>query len=183
MENPQKNVCGYALIEIDDTGKKARMKEFRAIDGRLQDYLNDYYQNEGIGHDGAGELQQQLPQDLKDVLVLVTFNYTSIPAGPWEAPHSEYEDVFSVVNHTVMQWNYKEFFRKQVTHDITLEGHIQGNTVEEILSLLKVESTNLIVDVNWAEELVESWELFYDEDLIIESIPKEINTESEKIFF
>jgi hypothetical protein len=144
------SIDGYAIIAIDK--HKSFCIDHHVFDVRLQDL--EFY-----------ELEDMLtPNDLEDCLVMVFFTYKSIRSGGWE--YEEYEDCFIPVSHTVIQENYKEFWREQISIQVTSRGY------EEF------PSTNITENNAWHNEVIEDWETLYGEDFVIH--PKWIKKKEDK---
>lgn len=147
-------VDGYAVIEISTKGE-ARAKEHTFLDIRLDGHV-EFHDSEG-----AEQLSDQLPDDLKDVMVMVLFKYTCNSSrdydGEWDV-----EEIYTVVSHTVMKSNYKEFYREMVTE----EFNVGINGFENLESMPDEETTDFgfSPNKNYYNELLEDWETFYDED-------------------
>jgi hypothetical protein len=144
-------IDGIVMIAIDVDGNKSFCKSKEFYDVRLED-LEMY------------DIEDQLtPNDLKDCLVAVFFKYTSVcTSGGWWGG-DEYEDCFDIVNHVVIQNNYKEFWREQISIEITSHGYREYPWVDEP----KEFSMNIMDDKEWAEEIIEEWETLYDEDFTV----------------
>jgi hypothetical protein len=139
---------GFVLIEINTVGQ-ARMNdndEVNWVDFRLQDVL--FHDAEGVE-----QLHGQLPEDLKDCKVLVVFDYVCNCSRDYWGEY-DCEELFNIVNYTVVQDNYKEFYREQVTDVI-------GYDIGGLKSLDEMPDGD-----NYYKNLVADWEEFYDEDFV-----------------
>lgn len=143
---------GFALIEINTKGE-ARLKEENGLhwfDFRLEQVCFD-------DAEGTEQLAYQLPNNLKDALVLVTFDYVCNCSRGWEGDY-DCEELFNVVSHTVVKENYKEFYREMITEDLNVG--IGG--IENLDSIPE----NFWKDKRYYQDLIASWEEFYDEDFV-----------------
>lgn len=146
-------IDGYALIEINTKGE-ARAKEHTFLDIRLDGHV-EFHDSEG-----TDQLHSQLPEDLKDVLVMVFFKYDCNSSksydGEWDV-----EEIYTLASHTVMKTDYKEFYRLMVTEEFSVIGGY-----EKIDEMPDDESTEAgsCSDKNYYNGLLEEWETFYDED-------------------
>lgn len=137
-------IDGYAMIAINEDGTKAICTDSHVYDIRLQD-LEFYH------------LEDELtPDDLVNCLVMVFFKYQSIKIdGGWWGT-DEYEDCYNYVNHVVIQDNYKEFWREQISIRVTIHGY------EEYPSINMSEE-----EEQWANEMIEEWESLYNDEFTI----------------
>ncbi|MFL1672616.1 hypothetical protein [Paenibacillus dendritiformis] len=132
-------VDGYALIAINEDGSKSTCVERSVFDVRLENL--EFYQLE----------DQLTPDGLKDCLVMVFFKYKSVRSSGWE--YVEYEDRFFPVSHVVVQDGYKEFWREQISIEVTYNGYKDypsDDMTEE--------------EEQWTDEMIEEWETLYNED-------------------
>lgn len=142
---------GYILLAINDkpynsNESKQEILEKNFIDIRL-------YHADFIDSDIAEQVTGQLPKGLTNALVLCTIHYRSEECGnPYDG--IEYEDTFEVVNHIVMDFNYKETYRRNVTEELSvgISGYAQLECMPD--------------GPNYYKELVGDWEEFYDEDFV-----------------
>lgn len=145
-------INGYALIAINKDGSKSMCREHQVFDVRLQD-LELYH------------IEDELtPNELKDCLVMVFFKYESVRSGGWE--YVEYEDCLIPVSHTVIQNNYRDFWREQISIQVTCHGYKDFPSVETTKD-----------DEKWADEMIEEWESLYDEDFEVHPRWKKENKE------
>ena len=130
---------GYALIEINTEGK-ARAKDVTYFDFRLIGC--------DIEHDDiADQVSYQLPEGIKDVLVLVVFNLNFITSYDWESGYHECDEIIiNLESHNIVKTDYKEFYRELVTEEIKYYKDVSDTDKENYNFLLL------------------DWEEFYDED-------------------
>ena len=137
-------VDGIVQIEISDKGKY-RLKSLEWLDFRLENVVFD-------DAEGLEQLIEQLPNELLDSLILVTFKYSCNCnrdfEGEWDV-----EEWFTVVNYQVLKNNYKEFYSEIVTEDLKFQA----------LTRDKEWLIELGIELN---DLVEEWEEFYEEEFL-----------------
>lgn len=144
---------GYALIEINKEGK-GRMKssdqcpEVKFIDFRLEGCDFEYY-----GLDEA--MMYSLPKDLKDVLVLCSFNIVGTESFNGES--TDYDTEIHLESHMILKENYKDFCRKMITEELELKG-----------------TSPDCDDEQYYKNLLAEWEEFYSEDFEPFEKPKKI---------
>jgi len=148
---------GYALISIDTTGEKAFVKLVDSHDERLREYFGSYRSDLNLEDHFLG----QLPDGLNDTLLMVFFTYRSVACGGWEDVNSEYEDVFNLEQYVIMERNYKEFWREQISYILTSGGIVEYPNS----NLYSIEDVNFINE--FADEVIEDWELFYEENFTV----------------
>ncbi|QIW88797.1 hypothetical protein P59_200 [Bacillus phage P59] len=103
------------------------------------------------------EMEGQLPEGLKDVLIMCLFKYKSVSSGGyWDI---EYEDSFELEHFAVAITDYKEFYRLQVTEELSCKDFGPGP------------------DDRYYDDLVADWEEFYDEDFKPFEKPKQVYIE------
>lgn len=154
------NIDGYAILAVNEDGTKSFVVEHRSHDDRLQNYLQW----------GDMNLEEELlPDGLRDCLVMVFFSYSSVRSGCWE--YIEYEDILTIQQHVIMQENYKEFWREQISFTITYDGHLEYPR--------EFDSEDKELE-SWANELIEEWEMLYDDDFTINSKYFKKNKENHK---
>lgn len=134
---------GYAVLAVNETGDKAHIVDYRSHDYRLQELVqwDDMHMEECL-----------LPDGISDCLVMVFFTYHSYPDGGWEAPHSEYAEELNIQHYVIMQENYKEFWREQISYYITYDG------IKEYPREFDKQ------EEEWFDEDIENWEVLYDDD-------------------
>lgn len=136
-------IDGYAILAVDEKGDKAVVKDYCSHDERLHQLVQ------------WGDMSMEevlLPDGLSDCLVMVFFSYHSYPDGPWEAPHSEYAEDLNIEQFVIMQSNYKEFEREQISFLITHDGYVEYPRQFED------------DEEQWMNELIEEWEMLHDAD-------------------
>lgn len=156
----KENKDGYGIVIIDKEGNKALTKELRAFGFQLQDYI-------GQGdHDDffADCVLEYVDEDVKDCMVVATYQYKSIECRGFD--YVDYEDDFVIQHIEVLRWDYKEFWRDQLSDGLTVDGHRFG-TVDELLNWKNQIETDGEETEHYMTEDVEEWELFYDEELIL----------------
>jgi hypothetical protein len=100
------------------------------------------------------EMEGQLPEGLKDVLIMCLFNYKSIESGGyWDV---EYEDSFELEHFHIVQTNYKKFYHIQVSEELLCAGFGPDH---------------------YYEGLVADWEEFYDEEFEPYKGPEQVRLE------
>jgi hypothetical protein len=100
------------------------------------------------------EMEGQLPEGLKDVLIMCLFKYESIESGGyWDV---EYEDSFKLEHFAIIQSDYKEFYRRQVSEELLCKGFGPDS---------------------YYDSLVADWEEFYDEDFEPYKSPQQVHLE------
>lgn len=140
---------GHVELEINEQGE-ARVKEVNYLDIRLTCL--------DIEHDDiASQLSAQLPQEMKDVLMLAVIKVEFLMSHHWEYG-TECDGVdIELLSHSILKENYKEFYREMVTEEVKLVAILDGSDVvfhEDIERDDRMYYNNLIGD----------WEEFYDED-------------------
>lgn len=134
---------GYVLIEINTEGN-GRVKspegcpEVQFIDFRLDGCDFEHY-----GLDDS--MMAALPENLKDVLVLCSFNI--IGTESFNGESTEYDTSIYLESHIILKTDYKEFYRKMVTEELKLQGTAPDCD-----------------DAHYYEGLLSDWEEFYEED-------------------
>lgn len=157
---------GYVLIEINTEGE-ARIKEdgLNWLDFRLKDVDFD-------ACEGLEQLHGQLPEGMKDALVLVVFDYVcNTSYDSWTGEY-DCEELFNVVTHQIMKNDYKEFSREVVTLELKygIDGYQNIDTLPE-------DVDDVIKEKNYYKSIVANWEAFYDEDFVpFEKKPKKIES-------
>lgn len=141
---------GFAIIETNEQGE-GRLKELKWFDFRLEDVLFD-------DAEGVDQLVSQLPEGIKDVLVLAVFSYVCHCSRSWDGEY-DCEEHFDIVSHQILKSNYKEFYRQMVTEQVNIGGK---NGLES--TNFALEDTTIIQCEKYCEELISEWEEFYDED-------------------
>lgn len=141
---------GYVLIEVNTEGKmrvqhhdgamKLEFYDFRLCD---LDWDNDFV---------IGSIEEQLPKDMKDVLIMVQFSYQSVPCGCGDYWSVDYEDCIIVESYNVVKTDYKEFFRKMATEELKMISYEPEPDSEETKQYYQM------VQLDWEE--------FYDEDFV-----------------
>jgi hypothetical protein len=133
---------GQVLIEVNTEGEMRVMASehlggVHFFDIRLTclDVDNDFIRD---------EMEGQLPEGLKDVLIMCLFNYKCIGDGGYYG--DDYEDSFELEHFAIVRTDYKEFYRMQVTEELSYKDFGPGP------------------DNGYYEDLVADWEEFYDED-------------------
>lgn len=137
-------------MEINTQGN-ARLKELQYFDFRLKNIDFD-------ASCGLEQLREQLPNETKDVLVLVPFDFICNCTQGREGDY-DCEELFNVVSHEVVKTDYKEFYRQMVTEK--LEHDIHG--FENIHAMDDGTEND---QRNYYKEIVADWEAFYDEDFV-----------------
>lgn len=137
------NADGYALLEINLKGQ-AKCYESRFFDIRLD---TADFDTEHI----TANILWQLPDDLKDVLVMCLFKYRSESSYDYWSGGTEYENHFDLITHHVVQTAYKEFYRFQLTETAKSDGSYG------FFEFLPEE------EQHFARSIAE-WEEFYEED-------------------
>jgi hypothetical protein len=146
------NIDGYVLLRVNQhdyrsNEGKAEVVEKNFIDHRFQ--LMDF-----MDEDIAEQLVGQLPDELKDVLVMCFIKYDSQADYDYWSGATEYEDVFNLHSHTVIQHGYKEFMCRQITEELD----VGINGYENIQAMPDGK--------NYYKELIGDWEEFYLEDFV-----------------
>lgn len=142
---------GYIFLEVNPAGE-ARTLEYHFFDMEMREYV-EFEDGNGLEH-----ILEQLPEMVvEDTHVFASFNYSS--HSTYDSYNGEYdlEENYEVESFTVLQTNYKEFTRKQLT---LLVASITGPDMYEYNSYWgDPESYKKNVHDSVAE-----WEEFYDED-------------------
>lgn len=145
-------IDGYLLVEFNTEGK-GRIKVTSGVTELT--YVDIRLENLDLGMDDAfSMLEDQFPKELKNVLVMAFFTYKSVSSGGGDYWSQDYEDVFILQSHVVLQENYKEFYRKMLTEELSE------------LRELRLEEEQELDGKMYAQELVGHWEEFYDEDFV-----------------
>lgn len=139
-------IDGFAILAVNEKGDKAVVKDRKSHDERLEDRVQ---------WDDMDIEEFLLPSGVADCLVMVFFSYRSFPDGPWEAPHSEYSEELNIEHYVVMQKDYKEFERLQISYLVTSDGYEDYPR--------ELDDT----DADWINGIIEDWELLHDEDFVV----------------
>lgn len=136
------NVDGFVRFGMSEDGTKAHKLEVKGNTIDLDEYFNTYY-TEDI--DELIDLNEVLAirPDIKNCLLLVTFSYKSVPS--FDGEFTEYEDVTTVKDVLILNTEFKELWRSNLT---AMYGFAP---VEEL-------------QANGAIEDICEWEEFYEED-------------------
>lgn len=142
---------GYVLLEVTTEGEfRVQGEQVNWFDFRLQDVC--FFDAEGLD-----QLVSQLP-DLKDCLVMVTFDYECKCSRDWEGGF-DCDEEFFVTSHYIVKEGYKEFYRELIT--VELESFNDFNTEAK---------------EDFYDTVIADWEEFYDEDFVpFKKQPKQIN--------
>lgn len=143
---------GYMTVEINGKGEPRIQKDRNGKE--MLTFLDVSYELETEIHSEALEMiRASIPKELKDVLVLFTFNYESHGGGYLM---DDYEDWLVIESQLLLKENYKDFYRQQVTKELEMANGLPKD-IEALTSSEK----------EWKEALsflVGDWEEFYDED-------------------
>lgn len=154
------NIDGYALIRVHDKEEeKGEIEESKFFDIRLEccDLNSDMICNDLVG---------QLPEGLKDVLVMCFFSYRSESSYDYWSGATEYEDCFDLQHHQVVKENYKEFYHQQITEELDVGIH-------------GIENVEGMPEDTYYKKLIGEWEEFYDEEFKLFEKTKKIIIEGE----
>lgn len=140
---------GYMFAEINKAGE-IRVLEHQFLDQEL--YWVEF--EEG---DAADYMLGQLPKELVDAYVLVTFKYACNGSYDSFAGDYDFDETYTVLDHVVLREDYKEFSRKQLSMEL------QGFEDKDIQGLyFGLDDTN---DYEKAvKDAILEWEEFHDED-------------------
>lgn len=104
-------ITGFIRFAINEDGTKGKVFGIYANDFQLDDYFNTYYSDIDEFFD-LREVRTKQPE-INNCLVLATFSYRSVPY--FNGEYTESEDVFDVIEAIVLDNNYKEQWRKNLT--------------------------------------------------------------------
>lgn len=146
---------GYMTVEINKKGEPRIQKD---RDGKeMLTFLDIEYANvTDIQPEALEMIRASIPKEMKDVLVIFTFNYESHGGGYFS---DDYEDWLVIESKLVLKENYKEFYRQQITTELKMMGAIK----EEIRHQWGLPDDEKEMK-EAMEMLVGEWEEFYDED-------------------
>lgn len=137
---------GYVIVEVNTEGGM----RVKAPEGVLELFFFDIRMNCSMDWDNnfiISCLEEKLPDDLEDTLIMCTFDYQAIGGGLSYWEQEDYEDDIQLVDWVPLKKEYKEFYREMVT--------------EELSSPPQPDQ-----DLTYLMELVADWEEFYGEDFV-----------------
>lgn len=146
---------GYMTVEINQKGEP-RIQKDREGKEMLTFMDVSYTHITDIQSEALEMLRASIPKELKDVLVIFTFNYDGHGGGYFQ---DDYEDWLTVESHLLLKENYKEFYRHQVTTELKMVGAIDEKTQRNWELQSDSEEVKAEMDL-----LIGEWEEFYDED-------------------
>lgn len=141
---------GYLIVDIN------KHREARELEHQFFSVDLDWVEfGEG---EAAEHIVDQLPKDLKDVRVFVLFKYDC--HGSFDSYNGDYdfEENYTVLSHTVMIEDHKEFERRELTKEFEAAEVIGSN-------LLYVEVSGGTY-LDRVEQAIAEWEEFHDVDFI-----------------
>lgn len=152
-------IDGWVTIEINTEGK-LRLKDFESPDARLEQYMVDSVGLDYMHFEDAFEHVEGI-RGLKDCLIMVFWNYQSVESRGFD--YVDYEDVINYVSHVVIQENYKEFYKSQVSFELAEVGITMLDG--ELIFPWSVPDK---IDEEYYNTIIERWETLYDEEFKIE---------------
>jgi hypothetical protein len=141
MKEKQLKVDGYARLVVHPNGEDGLILDCKTNDIHLDEYLGKFVEEDV---DSLLDLNQilQINPEAKGCLVLATFAYRTVSYVVGDT--TEYEDETTVRDVIILQDNYKEQWRKNLTVEYGFA------TLEELKK-------------NDCYEDIEQWEEFYNE--------------------
>jgi hypothetical protein len=136
------NVDGYIRFAVDPTGEKTWVVDYETNDMALKWYFDEFVGEDANDLIDMNEVEKINP-DIKNCFLLVTYSYRSVPSFNGET--TDYDDETTVRDVIVLDTNYKETWRRNLT---TMYEH---NSPEEM-------------DSQECKSDLAEWEEFYDED-------------------
>lgn len=157
---------GYGIVLINEVGNKALTKELNAFDLHLTNYFGE---GDCFEFFANCVLEYRSETDVKDCLVMVKFRYVTYQSSTLDG--IEYDEDFIIEEVHLLKAGYKEFWRDQLSMELTQDGH-QFGTVDELIKEDEQDEQDEVHKVfghyeQDLEEEVESWELLYDEALVL----------------
>lgn len=105
-------VDGYVVMAINKDGHEFIIEGPRWFDIRLESVCFD-------DAEGGGQLVDGLPKEMRNVQVLIAYKYKSVGGKGFEGEW-DFEEVFEVVSHTLINDDYKEFSRRNISEKVKI---------------------------------------------------------------